>query len=454
MSVNVASVPARKPKNFPLYRTLPGFVRDPLRELELISRTADGEIIRLDLGVACPFVVTHPDHVQQILRENSTDYARDGMFWRPLQRLVGDSILSEGETWRVSRSVLQPVFTAPYVRTLTDRMVETIEEAVEALEEPARSGWPVNVLTAMSNIVNRTVVRLFFGEKISADEAERLASSFETIAATFAIRFILPFVPDAIPLPGNRAFRDAVRAMDETLFGLVSKYRDHPGDGHDIFTVLCRARMAEGAELTDRWVRDNLFSMFITSTETTTVALTWLWPMLDTHPDVAARLYAEIDAVVGDGPVRSSHVKDLSYTRQVVQESLRLYPVGWLFPRIAVRPGNLGGVPVRAGQSLLISPFLTHRLPSVWERPLDFDPDRFAPEHGARRHRSAYFPFGGGPHQCIGMHVFNLKAQLILASILSRFRPSLSLSEPVRPRIGASLRPEHEMTLVPTRGRP
>ncbi|MGH3388956.1 MAG: cytochrome P450 [Actinomadura sp.] len=449
---------ARKAKHFPLYRTLPKFVRDPLKEIQRISGAAGGDILRLDLGVARPLVVTHPDHVQHVLRENSENYVRDGVFWRPLHGLMGDSVLGEGDAWELSRRVLQPVFTARNVDALTERMAETINEAVDALDEPARSGRPVRVIEEMGHIVNKTVIRVFFGEKISADEAVHLAVAFEAVATSLAFRFLLPFVPKAIPLPGDRTFREAVQTIDETMFALVRKYRENPGDGHDIFTALCRARTAEGSELTDQWVRDNLVAMFATGTETTAVALSWLWPILATHPEVATRLGDEIDQVVGGDRVRQAHLEGLPYAKQVVQELLRLYPVGWLFPRIALRPGTIDGVPIKAGQTLMISPFLTHRLESVWERPLDFDPDRFAQDRTAQRHRYAYFPFGGGPHQCLGMHVFYAEAQLILASILSRFRPVLSTTEPFRPRIGPTLRPMHddggelEMILVPTRG--
>ena len=124
--------------------------------------------------------------------------------------------------------------------------------------------------------------------------------------------------------------------------------------------------------------------MFATGTETTVGALTWLWPLLDTHPRVSWRLCEEIDRVVGSGPVRAEHLAGLDYTRQVVQELLRLYPAGWLFPRRAVEAAELGGVTIKAGESILVSPFLTHRLEAFWERPLEFDPDRFAPGEGER----------------------------------------------------------------------
>ncbi|MFI0484234.1 cytochrome P450 [Actinomadura sp. 9N215] len=453
MSVTATTTRSRKPKNFPLYRTLPGFLRDPLREIERIGRTANGAVLRLDLGGSKPYVVTHPDDVQTVLKDESDNYVRDGVFWRPLHGLMGDSILGEGELWAKSRRVLMPVFTAKNISALTGRLADTINEAMDELVPAARDGRPVAAGAEMARIVNQTVIRVFFGEKILPPQIERLGPAFEAIATHLAFRFLLPFVPDSVPMPGDRAYREAVRVMDDVMYELVDLYRDDPGEGHDIFTALCRARTAEGSDLGDRWIRDNLVAMFATGTETTATALSWLWPLISDHPEVAARLRDEIDRVVGDGRVAPHHLQDLVYTKQVVSELLRLYPVGWLFPRMAVRTASLRGVTVKAGQALILSPYLTHRLDSVWDRPAEFDPGRFAPERTGHRHRYAYFPFGGGPHQCIGMNVFHVEAQLIIAAMLGRFRPEPLHDTPSRPRIGPTLRPEHdlELRLVPNR---
>ncbi|MBX6767914.1 MAG: cytochrome P450 [Actinomadura rubrobrunea] len=422
-----------------------------MAELERISRAANGEIARLDFGASRPYLVTHPDHVQQVLRRESETFIREGTFWRPLAKLFGDSIMSEGAVWEHSKRVLQPVFSTRHLRTLTDAMAEAINTAIDKLEEPAREGRPIQVMPEMSRIVNETVIKILFGGKITPVEADRLIPAMEQVATSIAFRFLLPFVPDAIPLPGDRAYREGERIMDETLYELVERYRDDPGEGTDIFTALCNARTADGAEPTAKWLRDNLMAMFATSTETTSTALTWLWPLLHEHPDVAARLKKEIREVVGRDRVTVAHLRELPYVTQVIQELLRLYPVGWAFSRIATKPTTLGGVEIKPGDIVIISPYLTHHLESVWDRPYEFDPERFRPDRARTYHRYAYYPFGGGPHQCIGRHVFNAEAQLILTGILSRFDFELTGEVPARPRIGATLRPkvEVEMRLIP-----
>lgn len=421
-----------------------------MKEIEQIGRRSSGEMVRVDFGVSRAHVASHPDHVQHILRDDSDNFLREGTFWRPLHRLFGDSILGDGPDWDLSRRTLQPVLTTRFVNSVADRLADSINDSIDTLAGPARAGRPIDATSEIGLIVNRAVLKVFFGDKISKEDNDRLAPAFSRIARAVAFRFLLPFLPESVRVPGDRALRHGVQEVDDVLFALIDKYRAQEGDDRDFFSVLCQARTADGEQVTDRWVRDNLFAMFATATETTVGALTWIWPLLEAHPDVAVRLYEEIDRVVGREPVQPSHLPELVYTRQVIQELLRLYPIGWLFPRRAVRPAAFDGVAVNAGDTVLVSPYLTHRIESFWPDPLRFDPDRFTPG-GPRRHRYSYFPFGGGPHKCIGEHVFNIEAEMIIAGILGRFRPVSCTDVPFMPKVGAVIRPRRsvEVTLRP-----
>ncbi|WP_415624398.1 cytochrome P450 [Phytohabitans flavus] len=437
----------------PIHRTLPRLIRDPFGALQAIAEEADGEVVRLELGWFRPYLVTNPDHVQHVLRDNVDNYVRDGqgLFWRPIRRLLGEGILADGPVWEASRRNLQPLFSAKHVESLVDSMADMIAAAVDDLDRYAREGTPIDAGAEMSRIVHLTVIKVFFRDRITVEQAERMVPALDTIATSIAFRLLLPFVPNAVPLPGDRAFRRAVRTIDEIVFPIVRECRRDPGDGDDIVATLCRARGADGQPLTEQQVRDDVVTMFGAATETTGVLLTWLWPVLQAHPEVAGRLYAEVDQVVGSDRVRREHLAGLGYTRMVLDELLRLYPSGWLFPRTAVAGDVIGGVRLRPRATVLISPFLTQRLDAHWADPLEFRPDRFEPGVSGHVHRYAYFPFGGGPHQCIGKHVFLVEAQLIVAAMLSRFRPRLASQAMPGPQVAASLRPASEvrMTLLP-----
>ncbi|MCG5218775.1 cytochrome P450 [Streptosporangium soli] len=448
MSRRTKGEPFTVARTLPFRRIVPPLVRDPVKALGEIAAEADGEIVRLNLGTFRPYLVTHPDHVQQVLRGNAANYVRGGAFWKPLRRLFGSSIMSDGDLWHSSRNALQPLFTAKHIDSLAEIIADTVADAIDDLSRRTGDGATVDASAELSLIVSRTVAKIFFGDRISTEESERLIPALNMIATSIVSRIMLPLVPGRVPLPGDRAFNEAVAAFDDVMIPLVARHPPGPGS-HDVYSALRRARDADPS-LPDSWVRDNLVAIFATGSETAIMQLTWLWPMLDSHPGVAARLREEIDQVVGDDRIRPSHLPGLVYTKMVLQELLRLYPVGWMFSRMAVERDTLGGVTIEPGAEVMISPYLTHRLESVWDRPLVFDPERFAP--GATgRHRYAYFPFGGGPHTCMGMHLFTMEAQLVIAGMLSRFEPSLATSMSVTPRAAVTLRPRANvmMTLRP-----
>ncbi|MEV4760045.1 cytochrome P450 [Micromonospora sp. NPDC049559] len=444
-SGKVMSVPAR--------RALPQLIRDPYQTFVDLANRSGGDLVRIDLGFFRTYLVTQPAHVQHVLRDNAGNYTRDGgsMLWRSVRRATGDGILGEGPVWSTSRQILQPLFTPKRIEALVEGMATAIDEAVAELDEPARAGRAVDIAAELSRIVCHAVTRVFFADKISVPDAVRVVRFQDTLVTSLRTRLLLPFVPDAVPVPGDRAFREALAAIDDILMPVVRSAHRQPGDGDDVISTLGRARTPDGRPLDERRIRDDLVAMFAVATETTYAVLTWLWPILEAHPEVSRRLYEEIDRVVGNGPVGAPQLAELTYTRMVLDELLRLYPPGWLLPRRVMADDVLGGVPVKAGATVILSPYATQRLATLWDRPETFDPERFAADRARRTHRYAYYPFGGGPHQCLGQHLFFLEARLILATLLSRFRFRLRDSRMPAPKVAASLRPLErvELTLLP-----
>ncbi|MEV0329908.1 cytochrome P450 [Micromonospora echinospora] len=431
---------------------LPALVRDPARALIDAGNRTGGRLARINLGSFRPYLVTHPDHVQHVLRERAENYERagDGLFWRPVKRLFGEGILGEGQIWSASRRMLQPMFTAKRVESMIDGMAEAISDAVDELDAPSRVGRPVDIGNEQARIVCRAIMKVLFADKISVPDAMRVVDAQDAIASAVIPRIVVPFAPLSLPMPGDRTFRRAVRIVDEVLVPIVRESRATAEEGDDVISTLWRARTDDGRQLDEQQVRNDTVAMFAATTETTINVLTWLWPHLDEHPEVADRLYEEINRVVGDEPVRREHLGELRYTRMVLDELLRLYPIGWLIPRRAVAADVVGGVEIEAGATVVASPLITQRMSAFWDRPDEFDPERFRPEQVRARHRYAHFPFGGGPHQCLGMYLFYLEAQLIVATMLSRFR--FRLRQPGVPglRLAAALRPRRRVELTLT----
>lgn len=446
---------AGKPVTVPAWKALPSFVRDAHQSLVDFAEAANGEVVRLGLGVSSPYLVTHPDHVQQVLQERAANYPRgdDTALWRSVRKLVGDGILAEGDTWLASRKTLAPLFRRGRIDALVDPMTKAIDEATDRLEEAAAAGSVVDIGTELSRLVCAAIMRAFFDSRVSVDDALRIMAAQEAIVTSMAPRLLAPFAPWWVPMPGDRRFHHSVQTIDDILLPVLRAAMRQPGDGDDVLSTLARAQR-DGQPLSERQMRDDLVSMVAVTTETSYVVLTWLWPVLANHPDVADRLYAEVDQVVGAGQVRAEHLPQLTYTQMVLNELLRLYPAGWIVPRRALAADVLGGVRIDQGATVVLSPYATQRMKAHWGPTAEsFDPERFAPGRAEAegRHRHAYYPFGLGMHRCLGEHLFNVEALLIVATLVSKFRFTLTDPTVPAPRVAASLRPGRRVELTLSR---
>ncbi|WP_165968936.1 cytochrome P450 [Actinomadura sp. KC06] len=416
-----------------------------------MGREADGRIVRANLGPFRPYLITHPDHLQHVLRDNVDNYRRDGMMWKPLSRLVGETSDAD-PSWPVKRRVYQDLLSGPSTALVADKMVATISDAVGELGERADPERPVDAYEEMTRIVYRTIIRVLIGDRISVSQIDELGQVMVTATtSSFRSRMLMPFVPLSVPLPGDRTFNRSVQAVDDLIFPIVREARRNGAGGRDVVSLLLNARGEDGKGIDDRAVRDGITGLFVAATDTTVSVLTFLWAALDLNPEVRARLYDEMDRVVGEGPPSFEHVADLTYTKMVLHEALRLYSVAWIAPRVVEADDLIDGVRIKAGAIVAVSPFLTHRLPGIWPQPYVFDPERFAT--GRSRHRFAFMAFGGGPNQCAGRVFFFIEAPLILATLLSKYRPILHSPHPVEPRVDITLKPRDrvKITLEPVR---
>ena len=187
--------------------------------------------------------------------------------------------------------------------------------------------------------------------------------------------------------------------------------------------MLMDARDEEtGEAMSDPQLRDEVMTLVLAGHETTANALAFTWMLLSRSPHVWQKLRAEVESVLGDRLLTAEDLPKLKYTRMVLEEAMRLYPPAWMFGRLAIGEDEVRGFRIPPGSMVMLSPFFTHRHPQFWPNPESFDPERFAPEASARRHKHAYFPFGGGPRVCIGNGFALSEAQAIIATATQRFR--------------------------------
>jgi cytochrome P450 len=200
--------------------------------------------------------------------------------------------------------------------------------------------------------------------------------------------------------------------------------------------------------MTDKQLRDEAITLFLAGHETTAIALSWTWWLLARHPHAEGRLHAELDSVLAGRAPQMEDLPKLPYTDKVISESLRLYPPAWGMPRLAVEDVQVGGYTIPRGCGVSISQWVVHRDPRWFESPLEFRPERWEGDLLKRLPRFAYFPFGGGPRQCIGNSFALMEAALSLATIAQKYRFRIVPGHPVVPLASITLRPKHGVRVV------
>jgi cytochrome P450 len=448
-------IPIDRESNLFLVGALPGLLRDAPGQLLAAARRHPGQLFALRVGPMSIPIITPPALVQQVLCEDVRIFGKGGL-WKSVRRFLGNGLVtSEGDFWLRQRRLLQPLFNARHLMDLGDKMIAAIDIEAEALRPLIGSGDPVEMGARMSLFTQRVLMSALFSSSFSDAEATRLGVHIATAMEQLTKRMFLSFIPEWLPLPGDRAYHHAIKEMDEALLGLVRKRRAAPEStehAEDLLSRLLAAQDADtGERMSDQQIRDELITLFVAGQDTTAGTLAWLFHLLDQHPAIAARLRNEADEVLGDRPATVADLPRLGYMKQVIQEVMRLYPAGFLLPRFTNRATRLGGYDIAANTPVILSPYLTHRDPTVWERPDEFDPERFTATAMADRHRYAYFPFGGGGRQCIGNHFAMMEAQLILARLIRMVRPRLCPDQVIVPAMLGTLKPRNglRMTLDP-----
>jgi cytochrome P450 len=435
----------------PLHPGLPfigntlAFLRDPLRVLLTLQRRND-RVVHLHIGGRHQYLVFSPEDSKYILQENHRNYGRSPAF-EVLKIFLGNGLLtSDGDFWRRQRRLAQPAFHRQKLAALTQTMIAETADWVDELKKLDRTK-PVNMSQAFMDVTMRIVCKTLFSSD-TANQLDGLSSALDSLNRLANKRLLSPIrFPMHWPTPANRRFRQSVVLVDSFIYGVINQRRQHPLEAEqrdDLLGMLLSAEDEEtGERMSDKQLRDECVTIFSAGHETTAVSMAWTIQLLTQHPDVLTRLRAESRAVLGDDQLpHPDAFRSLTYTLQVIQESMRLYPPAWIMSRRAYQDDQVGSYRIPAGDTALVCPYLLHRDPDNWPDPNRFDPERFAPGGPKERlHAYAYLPFGGGPRLCIGNQFALMEMQILLAMLVRKFDLKAANERLVKPEPLITLRP-------------
>ena len=406
-----------------------------------------GDVSYLKIWNRHGFLITDPHDIRHVLQDNARNYHKSTLYERLKKTLGNGLVTSEDAYWLRQRRIAQPAFHRERIAKSTGVMAQEAENTARRWATVAETGGSIDVLQEMMHLTQSIVLAAMLGS--DATRLPESARAWSVVNEYIGENFWKVGLTAHLPTPRNRQFHRALAHLDRTILQLIDDRRRDGAGGDDLISMLLSARDPEtGDGMTDRQLRDEVMTFFLAGHETTALAVTWSWYLLTQHPAIRSRLETELDAMLHGRQPLFDDLERLSYLRMVIEETMRLYPPAWGFARRALAPDRIGGYDLPAGWLVFMIPWVMHRHPTYWDDPERFDPERFSAAQSAARPKFVYLPFGAGPRQCIGNHFAMAEAQIILATLVQRYRLHLVPGgQQVVPRPLITLRPRHGITM-------
>lgn len=439
----VQARPVPKAPGIPLAGSIPYLFSNPFMFLEDAWRF-QGDIFRLDLGVTDAVVLSHPRHVQTILRDKVRNYRKGGNMWASVRSMFGNGlVVSEGDFWLRQRRMMQPHFHRRYIAGLFDLMLGEIDRQMDEWPQTADT---FDISNALNQITMRVIVRTMFGTALDDKEFYAISEAMTHALDYLLLGVVGESLPSWVPLPGKARYQAGRETFDRIVYKMIDKARQGGQETHLLAMLLNTVDAETGEQMTDEQLRDEIATIFVAGYETTAIALAWAVDFLARDRHLQDRIWTEVTDVIGPNAPDLKTFRDLDLVKRTFQEALRIRPSAWFLPRETLEDDEIDGYHIPAGtQIALLLKHVQHH-PQHWREPQTFDPDRFLPERMKRRHPFAYAPFGAGQRQCIGRDFAYMEGQLILARLLQRyeFKPTgpqaeMQLSTTLRPKGGVQV---------------
>ncbi len=385
-----------------------------------------GDVFRMDIFNQHMIVAIHPDAVRHVNVSNRQNYDKLRSYDVVRRFLTGDGLVSSrGDLWRRQRKLMAPFYTPKGVQAYGEIMLKDghrLRERWSKLE-----GSQVEIGEEMTFVTATIILRAMFS--METDEAIiGMKNAVETMLGYTSSRQNGIPVPSWLPTRRNQAYFKARDMVHTYIHSVIERRRELPEADwpNDLLTRLMQARDEEtGEAMSANLLRDESITTFFAGHETTARTMTFAWFALAANPQVAERLHAELDAILGDRTPTLDDLHHLPYTLQVIKEVLRLYPPAPFYIRDAIANDQLDGFNT-LGLPVLMSPYYTHRHPDFWEEPHEFNPDRWTPEQEAKMHPYAYHPFAAGQRVCIGNNFSLLESHILLSLLAREYAPRLA----------------------------
>lgn len=397
----------------PVIGNLLGYQKDRLQLLTGLHKEL-GSSFKIKVGPKVLTVLSEPEDVKHVMRTNMKNYFKRTNF----DQLFGKGVFTtNNEEWKVQRKMVQPLFGPRYIESCIPIILEKTKN--EFTKVPHSNS--VDVYDLYAKITFEIIIATIIGLDLS-EEFNQLNYSLNTISDYLTSSNYLPFNLPNVLNKKKKEYQRCTTYLDKVIYKSIEsqKSKEKRKDSSMISLMLQAQEECEDLDFDDQRIRDNVISLMFAGFETSALTLAWLSCLLGKNQDVQEKLYNEIKNF-NLSDVKIKDLDSLPYLDAVINETLRMYPPGWAWTRVAAEDDIINGLEVKKNEIILISPYLTQRSDGVWSEPDKFNPERFLESDNHIRRQFSFFPFGGGPRICVGKQFGQIEIKLILIHAIQNF---------------------------------
>jgi cytochrome P450 len=418
------------------------FLRDPITYTTKVYQTY-GELASITKGDLTQVLAFGPDYNRVVLSNADLFYTIFEMVTseRIKARRRGIGLLNmNGAQHKQQRRLMMPAFHRKRVEAYHDDMVAFTQNVLDR--------WHVGQRLDVSHEMRQLTLRIACQTLFGLDVTERAPGIGRLVTQLLESNQFEPQIalfPFDIPgTPFHRMMKNAERLEDEIL-ALIARKRAAASEQRDVLAMLLHARDEDGSGMTDFELIGQTMTLLIAGHETSANTLTWTLFLLAQHPNVLADVVDELEGVLRGSAPTVEQLNQLPLLERVIKESLRLLPPGTLISRMSTAPVEIGPYRLPTGAIVILSEYVTHRLPDIYPEPKAFKPERWETIEPSPYE---YLPFGAGPRMCIGATFAMMEIKIVLAMLLQRYRLSVVPKTRVDHQVKITLSPKGGMPML------
>jgi cytochrome P450 len=398
-----------------------------------------GDIFRLNIGFGKSVLFCRDAGLlQHVLQKNQKNYTKSYIQTKDLARYVGKGLLTaEGEHWQKQRKLIQPAFHKSQLVLLLNTVQQTILEELKNI----KTDKPIDVFPIFNDLAFQTVVKSIFNIAVSEEDIASLQHTTEATQQMLVQELRQPFLVWWFNLSGKtKKHLDLTQNSRTILRRLVEERKQSNTKHDDLLDMLLNARYEDGSEMSESQLVDEILILFAAGHETTSNALTFTTELLARNPEAQLKILEEISKVKSESDDIMHWIKNATYTKLVIEESMRLYPPAYFIDRVNSEEDTFEGMILPKGSTLLFSVYEIHRHPNFWKNPEEFNPERFLDEN--IKFSKNYYPFGAGPRMCIGNNFAMYEMILAIIALVEKFE-IIEKKDPIQIKPLITLKPHN-----------